>query len=146
LRFRCRAIDLVAEHDLRKDRAAMKLEAAAVTLVDRNAEDVGGEQIARKLNALITEPERFRQRMGQRRLADARQVLDQQVAFCQHAGDGQPELVLFADNDGFQRRDDRFDQVTSRGVCFRCRVQLRACHAAMVAQNDARLQPVRRFV
>ena len=50
--LRRRAVDLVGEHDLREDRPGMELEAAAVAVVDRHAEDVGGQQVARELDAL----------------------------------------------------------------------------------------------
>jgi hypothetical protein len=93
------AIDLVGENDLGEDRAGVKLERSAVPVENRNAEDIGRQKIAGELDALEIKPEGFRQRMGQRRLADSRQILDQQVPSCEQAGERQAYLVLFSKDD-----------------------------------------------
>ena len=47
--------------------------------------------------------------MGQRRLAHARQVLDQQVAARQQAGERELDLGLLADHDGADLAGHRLD-------------------------------------
>jgi hypothetical protein len=49
----------------------MELEAARVALVDRDAEDVGRQHVAGELDALELQPERSREHVRERRLADA---------------------------------------------------------------------------
>jgi hypothetical protein len=71
------AIDLVGEDELRKERSGVEDEALLVAIEDRVAEDVRGQQIARELDAAEIEAEGTRQRVGKRRLADPRDVLDQ---------------------------------------------------------------------
>src|SRR5437870_877594 len=110
LRFRRGAVDFVGEDHLREDRAGAELEAAAVALVDRHAEDVGGQHVAGELDALELQAERSREHVRQRGLADSRQVLDQQVAAREQAGQRQSDLCLFAENDLAGRLDRAIDR------------------------------------
>ena len=86
------AVDLVGKHHLREHGAAMEAEFRAVAHEDGDADQVGGQQVAGELHALELQPQRARQRVGERGLAHARQVLQQQMATCQHAGQRQPDL------------------------------------------------------
>ena len=86
LRLRRRAVDLVGEHDRVEDRARMEAERLRPLVEDRHAEHVGRQEVARELDARVLEAERRRQRLRQRRLADAGDVLDQQVAAREQAG------------------------------------------------------------
>ena len=88
LRLWRRAVDLVGEDELREHGTLVELETPAVAAEHRDAEHVGRQQIARELNALITQAERLRQCVRQCRLADARHILDEQVAARQQAGEG----------------------------------------------------------
>jgi hypothetical protein len=45
----------------------------------RDAGDVGGQQVARELDALVGQAERMGEGVRERGLADARDVLDEQV-------------------------------------------------------------------
>ena len=81
--------------------AEMELLAGAVE--HRHADDVGRQQVAGELHALPGEPEHVRERVRERRLADARHVLDQQVAARQQAGEAQPDLPRLAEDDGLER-------------------------------------------
>ena len=74
----------------------MEFEAARLRLVDRYAEDVGGQQVGGELHAGEPEPERCRHRMRQRGLAQAGQVLDQQVAIGQQGDEGEAHLLRLA--------------------------------------------------
>ena len=82
-----------AMHELREHRPAMELEATARAVVDRDADDVGRQQVARELDALVREAEHARERVRERRLADARDVLDQEVAAREQAGEREPDLA-----------------------------------------------------
>ncbi len=87
LRLRRRAVDLVDEHDVREDRAGPELEAALALVEDVRADDVGGQEVRRALDARELEVQRARERAGERRLADARQVLDEHVPAGEHGDD-----------------------------------------------------------
>src|SRR5262249_55973919 len=120
--------------DLREHRPRMKLEARAVTVEHGDAEDVGGEQVAGELDALEVQPKRFRQRVRQRGLADARQVLDEQVAACEQAGQSQADLAFLAEDDAADLGNYRFERMWHVQGWLRDatdadgKVYLRPCH------------------
>ena len=64
LRLRRRAIDLVDQYHLRKQRAAMEHESLFGPIEDGIAENISRQQIARKLNSLECERQRACQRLG----------------------------------------------------------------------------------
>ena len=84
----------------------MEFEIAAFALIDRDAEDVGGQHVAGELDALELQAERLGQRMRQRGLAHAGQVFDQQMPARQQASERQPDLARFAEDDLFGLGDD----------------------------------------
>ena len=88
----------------------MELETAAVAVEHRDAEHVGRQQVARELNALVAQAERLRERVRERRLADAGHVLDEQVAAREQAGERQLELAALADDDALERVEHGPDQ------------------------------------
>ena len=73
----------------------------------RDAEHVGGQQVARELDPRVLEPEDRGQRLRQRRLADARDVLDQQVPAREQARERQPQRLGLADEDAAELGDHR---------------------------------------
>ena len=73
------AVDLVRDHDVREHRPGAELELLGAPVVDRHAGDVAGQQVRGELDPAHRAVDRDRQRLGQRRLADARHVLDQEV-------------------------------------------------------------------
>ena len=91
------AVDLVGQHQLREHGAGVEVEAALVAIVDGNPDHVGRQQVAGELDALVLQPQQPRQQMGQRRLADAGQVLDQQVAAGDQADQGQADGRVLAE-------------------------------------------------
>ena len=103
LRLRRGAVDLVDEDDVREDRTRPELEAALALVEDVRADDVGGEQVGRALDARELELQRARERASERGLADAGQVLEEDVAL---GGDADERLVeqLLADLDGARQR------------------------------------------
>ena len=78
----------------------------APALVHRHAEDVGGQQVAGELDALELQAQRARQAVRQRGLADPGQILDQQMAACQQAGQRQADLLRLAEDDLLGLLDD----------------------------------------
>ena len=73
----------------------------------RDAEHVGGQEVARELHARVPEPEVRGQRLRQRRFADARDVLDQQMPAREQAGEREPQRLGLADEDAAQFGDHR---------------------------------------
>ena len=76
------------------------------TVEDRDPEDVGGQEVARELDARVLEAEGHRERLRQRRFADARDVLDQQMAAREEAGERELERIGFADHDALELREN----------------------------------------
>jgi hypothetical protein len=77
----------------------MEHERLLAALVDADPDQVGRHQVGGKLRPRKTQTERDRQRVRQRRLADPRNVLDQQVATGQQAGHAVLDLRPLADDD-----------------------------------------------
>ena len=80
LGLRRAAVDLVDEDDVGEHRPRVELEAALALVEDVGADDVGRQQVGRALDARVLGVDRARERARERRLADARVVLDQHVA------------------------------------------------------------------
>ena len=96
---RAGAVDLVGQHDLGDKRPGAELEVAAFLVEDADAHDVGGQQVGRELDALEGAAERARQRLGQHGLADARHVLQQDVALAEQGDQQEVDDLLLADDD-----------------------------------------------
>jgi hypothetical protein len=156
------AVDFIGEHELREDRSLVKLEAAAVAMEHGNAEHIGGEQIARELNALIGQTQRFGEGMRQSGLADSRQVLDEQMAAREQAGHAEFQLPVLADDDTAECVQDQRDGcllIRAAAGCDQCRSRHgpngRLKHAAATprsrpfvnqcARNSCRAHVVSRF-
>jgi hypothetical protein len=97
LRLGRRAVDLVGEHDVREHGPRLEHEVAAVGLVDAHADDVGRQHVGRELDALEAAADRARERGGERRLADAGDVLDQQMAAREEPDDREPDDLWLTD-------------------------------------------------
>src|ERR1017187_10833228 len=74
------AVDFIREQDVGKDRSLVKVELLVALAEDRYAEEVRRQQIGPELDALELRVYRTRQGFGQRRLARARKILQQDVA------------------------------------------------------------------
>ncbi len=75
------AIDLIRQDDICENRAAAELKRLFSLPEHRDPEDIGGEQIARELDSSKSAVESAGKRMGEGGLADARHVLNEQMAF-----------------------------------------------------------------
>jgi hypothetical protein len=101
----CRgAVDLVGEQEVAEDGAELRLELTLVRPVDAGADEVGGDEVGRELDALERPAEDGGGRLDRQRLRKPRYSLDQQVALgeqadedalehCVLAGDHPPDLV-----------------------------------------------------
>jgi hypothetical protein len=101
LRLRRGAVDLVREDDVGENRPFAELE-RLVTLLrlvdDRRAEDVGGHEVGRELDAREVERERLGQRAHEHRLAETGHTFEQGVATGEHArGDAVDDLAVADD-------------------------------------------------
>ncbi len=77
----------------------MKDELTAVAVVHRHADHIRWQQVAGELNPAKRQAQRHRDRVRQRRLADAGSVFDQQMAAGQKAGQALADLQILADDD-----------------------------------------------
>ena len=109
LGFRRRPVDFIGQHELREDRARMKLEGAGLALVNRCAKQIRRQQVAGELDALKLQSQRTRQCVRQRGLADAGNILNQQVSPRQHASHCQAQLAVLAKNALVELRDKRLE-------------------------------------
>ena len=101
LRLGAGPVDLVGEHDVGEDRSAVKLELAGLLVVDGDARHVAGQQVGGELDAGRDALHGLRHGAGERGLAGARVVLEQQMAFADHRGEGEFDHVALAENDLF---------------------------------------------
>jgi hypothetical protein len=107
---RRRSVDLVGENQVREHGPGAELEFARLRIEDRDADHVRWQQVARKLDAMEGTADGPRQGPRQRRLADARDILDQEVAAREQGdhgvADGARLPAKHARDVGFQRRDE----------------------------------------
>jgi hypothetical protein len=114
LRFwRC-SIDFVGENELREDRSRLKLEFAFVLLKDRHADDIGGQQVAGELDALVCQAEYPGERLCENRLAQSGKVFDQEVAAGQQAAESERNFRVFTQYDAAERLSGLVDGSTLR--------------------------------
>ena len=114
LRLGRRAVDLVGEHDVGEHAAGTELEVAARPVPDRDAGDVGRQEVGRELHAPPRAAGRTGDRLGERRLADAGNVFDQQVALGEQADERQVHRSALAPQHAFDLRGERVEQVFER--------------------------------
>ena len=87
LRARAGAVDLVGHQELREDRSADEAEAALVVgalVEDLRAEDVGGHQVGRELDAVGGQPEHRAHRVDELGLGEAGHADEKPVAAGEH--------------------------------------------------------------
>jgi hypothetical protein len=96
-----RAVDLVAQHDVREDRAGLELEVAVLLVEHVDTGDVGGEQVRGELDPPEGAVDRARDRLSQHRLAHTGHVLDQQVSLRDQGDERQADLRVLAAHDPF---------------------------------------------
>ena len=96
LRLRARPVDLVRQDDVGEDGAGVELEGSGLLVVDGDAGDVAREQVGRELDAGVRALHGLRHGAGQRGLARARHVLEQDMAVAEHGGQDEFDDVALA--------------------------------------------------
>ena len=112
LRLGAGSVDLVAEHDVGEDGARLELEITALLVEDVHAGDVGGEQVRGELDPAERAVDRSCDGLREHGLADARDVLDQEVPLGHQGDEGQTDLAVLAPDDPL---DVRLDLVEACG-------------------------------
>jgi hypothetical protein len=107
LRLGGRAVDLVPDDDVGEHRAGAELELVGLRAEDVDPGEVAGQQVRGELDPADRAVDAPRERLGERRLADAGDVLEQQVPLGEQHGDGQPHQLGAA---GDHTLDPRADQ------------------------------------
>ena len=102
----------------------MELERAARLVVDDRASDIGGQQVGRELDASELSADGFGNRAGERRLAHAGDVLDEQVSAAEQSDNHQAHGVAFAQNHLF---DGACDGMRLFGDLARLRLREPGC-------------------
>ena len=110
LRLRRRAVDLVGEDDLRKNRPRHEPQhARAVLLVEHlGARDVRRHQIRRELDALEAKVENRRERLDQQRLRQPGHARDQAVASREQGDEHLVHHLVLPDDDLAELGEDLF--------------------------------------
>ena len=117
-----------------------ELEARLALVEDVRPDDVGGQQVGGALHARELQVHRARQRAGERRLADARQVLDQDVALGDEADEDVVEQVLaHLDRAADRRRRAAAPSRRRRGPPRRRRVRSARSRSHFRTQRDDRI-------
>ena len=92
---RARSVDLVGQEHVREDRSLTKGEVARALVVDGDADDVAREEIARELDASQLAADRAGEGACKRRLADAGDILDEEVTTCEESDERELDGILF---------------------------------------------------
>ena len=92
------AVDLVGEDDVGEDRALVDGELQRPRVVDQRADQVGGQQVGRELEALERQMAGLGQRLDDQRLGQAGQALEQHVAAGEQRHDEAVHQLLLADH------------------------------------------------
>src|SRR5439155_13019163 len=107
LRLRPRPVDLVEENDVGEDRSGDEVERVRLLVVDRRPGDVRREEVARALDTLEARVDRSGDSAGEHRLADAGDVLDEEVDPPEQGAHGEFDGFTFAGDDAFDGVDHR---------------------------------------
>jgi len=99
LGLRRRAVDLVAENDIGEDGASLELELPGLLVKDVDPSDVRGEEVRRELDAAETTVNRAGYRSREHRLANAGDVVEEDVAAGQDGCDDVFNRLVVADDD-----------------------------------------------
>ncbi len=112
-------VDLVGEHDVGEDAAGAELELVGGAVPHRHAGDVGRQEVGGELDAVARAADRRRDRLGQRGLADAGDVLDEEVALGEEAHEREVHLLALALDDALDVAEQGREQAAERRVAAR---------------------------
>src|SRR5579884_156384 len=100
------AVDLVGQDDVGENRAGTYLEVPGLLVIDGGAGNIRRQKVRRELDSLETQSQRVSQGFGQRRLADARNILDEQMPIGEQNRERQLDDLLLSHDRGFDRIED----------------------------------------
>ena len=103
-----RAVDLIGEYHVGKDRARLELEGAGALVENFQSQDVRRQHVRGELNALECAVEASGEGLRKRRLADAGNVFNQQVPACQQRDQCQFNDIRLAVNNTLDCRLELF--------------------------------------
>ena len=111
------AVDLVGEDELGDDGTGPVFEATGLLVEDVDPGHIAGEEIGGELDALEGTADRARDRLGQDRLADAGDVLDEDVTATEQRDKHEEHLVPLTDDDSLDViADQARDSLDSAGI------------------------------
>ena len=93
-----RAIDFVREDQVRKNRTVLRAERAVARVVDHGADDVRGQHVGSKLQALKIQTDRGGERLERERFREAGHAFEKDVAVADQADDEPIDEFLLADD------------------------------------------------
>ena len=116
LRLRHRPVDLVDEHDVRKQGAGLEDERAVFLVEDRETGRVRGLKVGSALDpGELDALDAQRDRAGEDRLRRPGHVLEQHVPTADERGEDEPDLVGLAVDDGLQVLHEPSDDILDVG-------------------------------
>ena len=118
LGLRAGAVDLVGEHDVGEDGAGMEFEETAALVVDGDAGDVAREDVGRELHPVARACDRLGHGAGERGLARAGHVVEQQVPLAQERGECKANHPVLAEQHLFDRPDESVEGCRERRGFF----------------------------
>src|SRR5579863_3872644 len=102
LRLRRGAVDFVGQQDVGENRSTLEFERLFRRGVDRDAQNVGRQQVTGKLHALKSAVDGAGEGLSERGLADSGNALNEQVSAREDADQSEADNVVFAANDAAQ--------------------------------------------
>ena len=112
------AVDLVGQQQVGEDRPVPELETARLHVVDGRAEQVGGQQVGGELDPREVQAQRRGERPRDERLAEAGQILDQDVPAGQHGGEDERQRRAPAHHHPLDLVEHGFAVGSRRGGCL----------------------------
>ena len=146
LHLRGRAVDLVGEQEVREDRAELGVERARVRAVDARADEVGGHEVGRELDALEGAAEHARGSADRERLGEAGDALDQQVAAGEQAHEHPLEHLVLPGDHSFHLEQGCLDRLTAFARGVEAGKTALLWHGALPRLSLRALRPLKRFL
>src|SRR5439155_12411572 len=104
-------VDLVGQDNVGEERPRLENKLGGWLMKDAGADQVARQQVRRKLNTMKAASQAACQCLGEQRLADARNVLDEQMSVGQQRDEGGANDIRLAEDDAGQVRPQTFQQL-----------------------------------
>ena len=114
-------VDLVGQHEVAEDRSLVHRPIARFGVVNLGANQIGGQQIGRELDAMADSAHRARQRIDRQRLGQPRHALEQNVAVSDQADQQATKQRALADNHALDFGRDGMEPISRVGERRRLR-------------------------